>query len=239
MKKLKPYWFLENPLDTEHKHWILMAYLKGVRDGFGKAGYIKKIRDLYRIKKDLQSFSMNIELSQSTMTSMTDKERIIFEDLLDQKIHNDSEIKSIIDSSLYTIENFIEENKFYFHKYDDLISLESYCEKYSMWDQGFLVIRKKSENSLKIFSWFFSVIKVGDKDSVALLMTEILNPLCENTYDINRIKKFLKKKIVDDFSSEDECFILADVYDKMDWETAMDITKEKSVELIMRKFKND
>ena len=120
MKSFKPYWFLEDPLDTEHKYYILMSFLIDVKKSFGKAGYFKKIKKLLAIKNDLMSFSKNMELTPKTNESMTEAERDMLYNLLDKHIHNDDEIQNIIKNSITVIDEFIDENHEYFDKYKSL-----------------------------------------------------------------------------------------------------------------------
>jgi hypothetical protein len=111
MKSFKPYWFLEDPLDTEHKYYILMSFLIDIKKSFGKAGYFKKIKKLLAIKNDLMSFSKNMELTPKTNESMTEAERDMLYNLLDKHIHNDDEIQNIIKNSITVIDEFIDENQ--------------------------------------------------------------------------------------------------------------------------------
>ena len=195
MKSFKPYWFLEDPLDTEHKYYILMSFLIDVKKSFGKAGYFKKIKKLLAIKNDLMSFSKNMELTPKTNESMTEAERDMLYNLLDKHIHNDDEIQNIIKNSITVIDEFIDENHEYFDKYKSLVTVETYCQKYNLWDQGILVVRQKNEMNLKIFSWFFSVVNIGGKENIALLMSEVISPVCKNTIQLKRIKTFLNNNI--------------------------------------------
>jgi hypothetical protein len=52
MKNLQPYWFLQEPIDAEHKYYILMDFLQSVETDLGKKKYseqIQKITRVYRI----------------------------------------------------------------------------------------------------------------------------------------------------------------------------------------------
>ena len=69
-------------------------------------------------------------------------------------------------------------------------------------------------------------------------MSEILEPVCKTTYDIETIKKFLKKNIKD-FSHEYDCILVADVDSNVDMDTGTDIGKEKSADIIMERFTNN
>jgi hypothetical protein len=90
---------------------------------------------------------------------------------------------------------------------------------------------------MRIFSWFFSIVKIAGKENVALLMTELLDPQCNTTKDIAKIKKFLRENIKD-FSSQYDCVLVADVSKEIDIEIGTELGKEKSIDIIMNKFKN-
>lgn len=237
MKNLKPYWFLESPIDTEHKYYMLMAFLVNLKKSFQTKNFVKKFKELLTIKRDLESFDKSTEFSSKTLSKMTEEERDLVYTILDKNLDNIAEVESVVKNSIQTIEDFLEENSFFYEKYNSLVNVESYCAKYNLWDQGFLVIRKNDEEYMKVFTWFFSIVKVGKKENVALLMTELLDPLCETTKEISSIKKFLKANIKD-FSDQYDCVLVADVADDIDIETGTDISKERSIDLIMNKFKS-
>ena len=157
--------------------------------------------------------------------------------MLDKNLYQIGEIDEIAKNSVSTIEKFLEENNEFYEKYNSLVDVESYCSRYNLWDQGFLVIRKKGEKTMRIFTWFFSIVKISQKENVALLMTELLDPLCENTKDINKIRRFLKTNIRD-FSSQYDCVLVAEISKEIDMEVGTELSKEKSIDMIMNRFKS-
>jgi hypothetical protein len=233
---MKPYWFIEDPVDTEHKYYILMAKLKKIKESFGKKGFEKNFRDLLIIHKDLKSFETNLDLSQRSVINMTESEKNNFCNILNKNLDKIEEISEIVADSINTITKFINENPELEKEYNSIVSVESYCSNYSLWDQGFLVIRKEKESHMRIFSWFFSMISIEKKDSVALLMTELLNPQCETTTDVKKIKTFLKNNIKDYLENSD-CILIADLENRIDMESGTEIGKEKSIEIILRNFR--
>ena len=237
MKELKPYWFLESPIDTEHKYYILMAYLMKVKESFNGNGFEKYFKNLIAMKKDLMSFDKNTELTQKTLSKMTDEERSQMYNILDDNLDQIGEIEELIKNSIRVIDEFLNDNREFYERYNSLVDVESYCAKYNLWDQGFLVIRRKGEEFMRIFSWFFSIVKIADKENVALLMTELLDPQCNTTKDITKIRKFLRENIKD-FSSQYDCVLVADVSKEIDLEIGTELGKEKSIDIIMNKFKN-
>lgn len=237
MIEAKPYWFLEDPIDLEHKYYMLMAYLVKTKDNFNKPGFERYFRNILSVRRDLESFVKKTGFSQKTLAKMTEDERDNFYNLLDKNLDLIGEIEEIAKNSLSTIDKFLEENTEFYEKYNSLVSIESHCSKYNLWDQGFLVIRKKGVKTMRIFTWFFSIVKISHKDNVALLMTELLDPLCESTKDINKIKRFLKSNIRD-FSDQYDCILFSEVSRDIDMESGTDLSKEKSIDLIMNRFKS-
>lgn len=236
MVEMKPYWFLEEPIDLEYKYYVLMAYLMKIKENFGKPGFERYFKNILSIKKDLESFDKSTEFTQKSLAKMTEEERDYFYTILDKNLDQIGEIEEIAKNSIRTIDNFLEENQGFYEKYNSLVNIESYCAKYNLWDQGFLVIRRKDEDTMRIFTWFFSIVKISQKENVALLMTELLDPLCETTKDITKIKKFLKSNIRD-FSDQYDCVLVADVSNDVDMELGTELSKEKSIDMIMNRFK--
>lgn len=237
MVDMKPYWFLEDPIDMEYKYYVLMAHLMKMKENFKKPGFEKYFKNILAIKRDLENFIKKTEFTQKTLARMTEEEKDYFNSLLDKNLDIIGEIEEIAKNSLSTIDDFLEKNSEFHDEYNSLVSVESHCSKYNLWDQGFLVIRKKGIKTMRIFTWFFSIVKISQKDNVALLMTEILDPLCESTKDIAKIKKFLKSNIRD-FSDQYDCILFSEVSSIIDMEIGTELSKEKSIDLIMGKFKS-
>jgi len=237
MAEMRPHWFLEDPIDFEYKYYVLMAYLMKVKENFNKPGFERYFKNLLSVKRDLESFIKNTEFSQKTLAKMTEEDRDNFYNILDRNLDHIGEIEEIAKNSVITIDNFLEENNEFYEKYNSLVDVESHCPKYNLWDQGFLIVRKKGEETMRIFTWFFSIVKISQKENVALLMTELLDPLCETTQDIKKIRKFLKSNIKD-FSDQYDCLLVAEICDEIDMEIGTELSKEKSIDMIMNRFKS-
>lgn len=232
---IRPYWFLEDPIDVEHKYYILMDFLHKAKSKFNERGFEKHLKEILTLRKDLESFDQKTEFTQRTLANMTDVDKNNFYNLLDKNLDSIDEIVNIVRNSIETVDSFLQENSEAIEKYNSLVDVESYCNRYNLWDEGFLVIRKQGEEYMKVFNWFFSVIKIADKDNVALLMTELLDPQCKTTKDIRRIKNFLKANIKD-FIEKSDCILISDVSENVDMETGTEISKEKSIEIILQNF---
>jgi hypothetical protein len=239
MTKLKPYWFLEDPLDKEHKYYILMAFLHRIKKSSGRKGFEKRFKEILTIKKDLNHFIDHNAFTQRTMGKMTKNDLNTFYELLDYNLDEIDEMLGIVENSISTIEDFLDENIFLLEKYNSLVEVEHHCpSSYNVWNSGYIVVRKAEEENLRIYNWFFSTIKIGEDESVGLLMSEVLEPVCKTTYEMGDIKSFLTRNI-EDYSKEYDCIIIAEVDPKVDMETGADIGKEKSADIIMERFRNN
>jgi hypothetical protein len=232
---IRPYWFLEDPIDVEYKYYILMDFLHKAKLKFGEKGFEKHLKEILTLRKDLESFDKKTEFTQRTLANMTEVDKNNFYNLLDKNLDSIEEIVNIVKNSMETIDLFLEENVEAIEKYNTLVDVESYCNKYNLWDEGFLVIRKQGEEHMKIFNWFFSVIKIANEDNVALLMTELLDPQCKTTKDIRKIRNFLKSN-VKDFQEKSDCVLISDVSENVDMEMGTEISKEKSIDIILQNF---
>jgi hypothetical protein len=239
MTKLKPYWFLEDPLDKEHKYYVLMAFLHWVKKNSKRAGFEKRFKGVLTLRKDLDNFIDNNQFSQKTMGNMTEKDKDIFYNLLDFNLDRIDSMLDIVENSIETIDKFLDDNEILLDKYNSLVEVDHHCpSSYNVWNNGYIVIRKENEENLRIYNWFFSTVKISGSESVGLLMSEILEPVCKTTYEIPDIKNFLARNI-DDYSKDYDCIIIADVDNKVDIETGADIGKEKSADIIMERFRNN
>ncbi len=212
-----------------------MDFLHKAKLKFGEKGFEKHLKEILTLRKDLESFDKKTEFTQRTLANMTEVDKNNFYNLLDKNLDSIDEIVGIVKNSMETIDLFLEENVEAIEKYNSLVDVESYCNRYNLWDEGFLVIRKQGEEHMKIFNWFFSVIKIANEDNVALLMTELLDPQCKTTKDIRKIRNFLKSNIKD-FQEKSDCVLISDVSENVDMETGTEISKEKSIDIILQNF---
>jgi hypothetical protein len=194
MKSLKPYWFLEKPIDKEHKFYILMDYLQSIEDDFNIKEYVKPLTNILRIQKDLWSFKNKGTLSVRSNSNLT-KTELEKTNAFIEEFNRAKEGDDVIETSLSTIEEFLGKHDEIIREYDRLVDVTYSSSINQTWDRGFLVIRKAKDKSIRIFSWHFSIIKIDGNENVALLMTELLEPICDFTEDNKEVKKFLIQKL--------------------------------------------
>ena len=236
MKSLQPYWFLQNPVDAEHKYYVLMDFLQSVEADLGQKKYSEQIQKITRIYNDIKNFQKTNRLSDKTLRSMTQNEidRINELTLLNR---NDKEVDYILEGSLEVLERFINKINPYLEEIEKSIKFKIHNDDVFTKDRGFIIMRNNKDKKMKIYSWVFSIIKVDDIDQVGLLLSELLDPVPVYTKSDKKIYDFFNKEIKM-FSKNAHCFIVVDLEkSKGEDEISFDIIKDKSIEFIVNNYR--
>lgn len=237
MKSLHPYWFLQSPIDTEHKYYVLMDFLQSVENDLDQKKYSDQIQKITRIYNDIKIFKETNRLSDKTLRGMTQGELLKINELtLLNK--NDHEISNILENSLELLESFINKIDPYLEEIKNSIKFKIHNGNIFSRDKGFIVMRNNKDKKMKIYSWLFSVIKVDDTDQVGLLLSELLEPIPVYTKSDKIIYDFFKREI-NLFPKNSHCFIVADLEkSKSETEISFDIIKDKSIEFIVKNYRD-
>lgn len=238
MKILKNYWFLQDPVDVEHKFYVLMDFLQSVEEDMSFKKYNEQIQKVRRISEDLKSFNTARSLSDKTLITMTKKELDKFKDLQDNLIDREKDLNDVIESSLGIISNFLEKIDPIIQEINKAINVYTFEPQKSFNDQGFLILRIPGEKKMKIYSWMFSFVKVKKKDQIGILLTELLEPLPKYTTSDKKIVSFFKDGIKV-LSPETYTFVFADLdSSRQDEEIGFDLIKDKGIDFIVKSYKD-
>lgn len=237
MKNLHPYWFLQPPVDMEHKYYVLMDFLQSVEIDLESRKYSDQIQRINRIYNDLRSFQKLKKLSDKTIRNMTNEEIEKTKDLI-INIGESDEIEYILESSLEILENFISKINPYIEEIEKSLEFRIYKDKILTSDRGYIIIRNNKDKKIKIYSWLFSIITVDETEQVGLLLSELLDPLPVYTKSDKKIMDFIKKE-VKNFSKYSDCFITVDLEKtKGENEISFDLIKERSIDFIVTNYKD-
>jgi len=236
MKNLSPYWFLKDPIDTEHKYYILMDFLQSVERDLGEKKYSDQIQKLTRVYNDLKSFSKTQKFTDKTIKSLTQEEIDRIKEISD--LNSDNYIvDEIVDSSIVLLEEFITKVTPYLEEIEKSLNFKIINEKILCKDKGYVIIRNNKDKKMKIYSWVFSIVKVDEMEQVGLLLSELLDPLPTYTKSDKKITDFFNKEIKN-FSKYSDCFIVVDLEkSKGEDEISFDLIKERSIDFIINNYK--
>ena len=237
MKNLQPYWFLQDPIDAEHKYYILMDFLQSVESDLGKKKYSEQIQKITRVYNDVKSFQKFNKLSDKTVKNMTQDE-IEKTHELTTLVDDNEEVHLIIDGTLEVLDSFMEKLNPYLEEIEKSLEFKIHNEDFFSRDRGYVVMRNNKNKKMKIYSWLFSVIKVDEIEQVGLLLSELMDPLPEYTKSDRKIYNFFQKEIKN-FSKYTDCFIIVDLdKTKGEDEIPFELIKDKSIEFIVNNYRD-
>jgi len=237
MKSLNPYWFLQSPVDVEHKYYILMDFLQSVEADLGDKKYSDQIQKVNRIYNDLKSFQKFKKLSDKTVRGMTQEEIEKTKELIGN-IDEAEEVDYILDNSLGVLEKFITKINPYIEEIEKSLEFKIHNDKCLSSDRGYMIIRNNKNKKIKIYSWLFSIISVDETEQVGLLLSELLDPSPVYSKSDKKILDFVKTE-VKNFSKYSDCFIIVDLEkSKGEDEISFELIKERSIEFIVTNYKN-
>lgn len=236
MKNISPYWFMLNPIDTEHKYYVLMDFLQSLERDLKDKKYSTQIQKLNRVYNDLKNFQKFNKLSDRTVKSLNEGEITKIKELTEIALET-PEIKNIIDNSLDNLDQFIDKMAPYMEDIDKSLNFRIMNEDCLRKDRGYIIMRNNRDKKIKIYSWSFSIVKVDETEQVGLLLSELLEPLPPYTRSDKKIYDFFGKEIKN-FSKKSDCFILVDLEkNKGEDDISFELIKEKSIDFIVDNYK--
>lgn len=247
MKKLTPYWFLETPIDEEHKSYVLLAYLRDLEESIEGEFKISHLRELSSILRNIKCYEETGDFFPKILSEMTEAQISKFRKLeaIVQKEGKDDEVKRILLNTKKIIEEFLEKHSEEIKEIDDLYTVSVNKErKRFFWDKGYLVIKNHTLNQIRVYFWKFSPIKIKGEDQIALLMS-----ICypddspeEVGFDLNATEEQIEFRLKQDFGAiynrETDPVVIVDLFMKGTTFLETEFGKEKASEYIVKTYKN-
>jgi hypothetical protein len=236
MKNLQPYWFMMDPIDTEHKYYVLMDFLQSLEEDLKVKKYSDQVQKLNRIYNDLRSFEKHKRLSDRTIKLLNDNEIVKIKEKI-KEIGDSPDLESVVVNSLDVLDEFIDKIHPYMEEVERSLDFQIYNDDLLRKDRGYVIMRNNKNKKIKAYSWVFSIVKVDDSEQVGLLLSELLDPLPDYTKSNKKVYDFFTKEIRN-FSKHADCFIIVDLEkNKGEDEISFDLIKEKAIEFIIDNYK--
>lgn len=105
MKDLKTTWFLLQPIDTEHKQYLLLDFLKSVNEDIKKDNIYLPVKKIFSIIRELTLMKCLLEETEILKENLTKREKLILE-YYENNFFTESEIENleeIVDVSLASL----------------------------------------------------------------------------------------------------------------------------------------
>jgi hypothetical protein len=236
-KKLTPIWFLKEPLDPEHKEYVLLDYLKFVSKELNKENCFSIIREISRIVKTLNEYKESGKID--SIKKFLKKEDLDFVEGLVIKGLTEEEseaIKTIIERSLETLYEYSEICLEILKGEESKIKIFRIQSKFEKGDEnrsGIVIIRNMVTD--KIINYFFKSqvtmkTEEGDKEIYILKKIHVKNPFFSLNYE------YIYHEILNDFNLDNQnlpSLYVIEIYENFDEDSEIcKIAKEKFIGVI-------
>ena len=240
MKNLSTIWFIKEPIDIEHKEYVLLDYLKSISKNIDSKNCYSILRAVSKIVKSLNGFKKNNRIEASIIAQLSDEEKVFIEnfnfDLLDQ--NRKDLIFDIIESSLEILYEYSEifldmlkdeESKIKIFKVQSKFNKE----KEEPANSGILIIRNMVTDKIIPYYWQGAVtLKTENGNKQICVLKKII--LKNSRYSMNY--EFIYHEILDEFSIEKtispELFVI-EIYEDFDEDSNIyKLAKEKFIETV-------
>ena len=190
-KHLSPTWFMSNPVDLEHKQYILMDYLQSVQNNFNKTKLFPYIMDLKYHYTSLESFLTKREIIVNRLSKIKgiDLERMELVYEYPEDNENLQEIVDIATWSMPIIEKTFKEGRFLYMYVEECINL-SYIgiipDNYHK--EGFLFIRQTNEIIVDVYEYKVKAIMDANGNKITIKKIDSFDFLSKDNYEIVKMK---------------------------------------------------
>jgi hypothetical protein len=205
MKKFNPMWFIQDPIDPEHKEYILLDYLKSLSKKLNAKNSYSVLREISRIIKVLNDFKNNKTISSSVIKGLnkTDKEYLDNFSYFKMEAEAKMLVDEIVKNSLHTLYDYSEVCLEILNNEESKIKIfriepETIIQPERA-NSGILIIRNMITDTIEAYRWQGSVVlKTAEGDKEVCIMKKI--PLKNKMFSINY--EYIYHEILEESVSE-------------------------------------
>jgi hypothetical protein len=203
MKNFNPLWFIGEPIDPEHKEYILLDYLKSLTKKLSTNTSYSILREISTIVKVLNEFKEKKEINPDILKGMKKDSREYFQNFKFENLDLASKytIEEIIETSLNTLYDYSEVCLEILKEEESKIKIFRVEPKTLLYpdksNSGILIIRNMVTDAIEAYRWQGSVILKtlnGDKQVCIMKKIFIKNKLFSINYE------YIYHEILDDAS---------------------------------------
>ena len=240
MKNISPVWFIKDPIDPEHKEYILLDYLKSISKNLDSENCYSILRSVSNIVKTLNEFKETKKINPTITRQLKNEERELVKKFRFEKLSEAERntILEIVEASLETLYGYSEvcldilkeeESKIRIFE----ITPGNLSEIDEKSNSGILIVRNMITDKIISYYWQGSVIMKtpdGDKQICVLKKIHIKN----QTFSLNY--EYIYHEILEEFSKEKKIspnLHVIEIYENFDENSEIyKLAKEKFIEYV-------
>ncbi len=155
MKDLKPIWFLQDPIDSEHKQYVLLDFLKSVNEDIKKDNIYYPIKKIFSTIKELTMMKKIMEGGENVVVYQNKREKEIISYYGDMILTQEEfeELKNIIDISLASLYRYADLGTSLWKNIENRIKAFELCPDYRENTFGVLILRNMATDEIHPYWW--------------------------------------------------------------------------------------
>ena len=155
MKDIKVTWFLDQPIDSEHKQYILLDFLKSVNKEIEKDNIYYPIKKIFTLIKDLRVMDLILDGKSLAAEEMGKREKIIFDSYKELNLSEEEniELKEIVEVSLGCLYRYAELGTNLWKNVEKRINTFSFAGENQSNDFGILILRNMASDEVHTYWW--------------------------------------------------------------------------------------
>lgn len=201
MDALSKDWLTQGLIDFEYKKYVLLAYLKGVKDSFGRVELYPFMGDLVLHYRNLISIKENKALIRESFPKEISLDEIQKLEITYRKMVEDdmimSELESIIEYAIPKIKDSLQQGSVIYEYVESKCELSPVGVTPLYANEGYLFVTQPPEKETKIYRYQVSIYE-DSQEQLRSLNTQFLESVeknLSNTYE--RMKLQLLKRYKD------------------------------------------
>lgn len=184
MKKLSPVWFLRSPLDSEHKNYILLDFLKSTSEDIKNKSIYSPIKKIFSLIESLEKFSTR-SFSFSTVEELSPEEEGILKFYLKNPPSNEErkEIETTIRTSLKILYKYSEGAISLWKDLESRIKIYTLKSEKTEKDKGITIFRNMSSNEIFSYWWKKVEMKIEGESKKGIILKKV--PILNNYFSMS------------------------------------------------------
>jgi len=183
MKNLESTWFLQSPIDSEHKQYILLDFLQQVNHEIRRDNIYHPIQQVFSSIKELRLAEKILSEEKIDIQKMDSQEIQIFEKFTGSEFTEEEkdELRDIIDLSLDCLYKYAELGTNIWKKLEKRISFYNLRPEVKNSELGVLLVRNLATD--EIYSYWWSRYSNANSFGIIMKRVKISNNFFSMSYD--------------------------------------------------------
>jgi hypothetical protein len=179
MEKLNPIWFLESPLDVEHKSYVLLDFLKNKSQKLDGPAILGSLKEISALVKAMNSFKSDREIPVNLLSGISKESLFEYNRMANLPEGNEilKEVDEVIASSLDILYEFSEICLEIVKEEEEKIKIFKLESKYDrisgLSESGVLLIRNMITERLIPYYWRETIMDTEGSKKDVILMKKI------------------------------------------------------------------